>query len=60
MTLEKAINAVTATSLSGVSAVQQSIAAKHRWNITKSARSALGGELLTKAGMNAMKICTKS
>ena len=33
---------------------------KHRRTINKSENSALVGELLTKAGMNALKTCTKS
>jgi hypothetical protein len=51
MTLEQTINADAASRLTGISAFQQSIAAKNKWTITRSARSAVVGELLAKAGI---------
>ena len=52
MTLEQTINADAASRLTGISAFQQSIAAKNRWTITRSARTAVVTELLEKAGIH--------
>ena len=51
MTLEQTINADAASRLTGISAFQQSDAAKNRWTITRTARSAVVGELLNMAGL---------
>ena len=48
MTLEETINADAASRRTGINAFQQSVAEKSIWTITKSVRSALLGELLTK------------
>ena len=52
ITLEQTINADAASRLTGISSFKQSIAAKKsRWTITRSARNAVRGSLLTKAGL---------
>ena len=53
MTLEQSINADAASRLTGIAAYARSDRARQRWMITRSARSAIVGDLLTQAGLKA-------
>ncbi len=51
LTLEQTINADAGSRMTGIVAFTQSIAARKRWMITRSTRSAIVGRLLSIAGM---------
>lgn len=59
MTLEQTVNADAASRLTGISAFSTSVGARGRWMITRSARSAIVGALLLKAGLSTLEDTTK-
>ena len=59
MTLEQTINQDAASRMTGISAFQQSIAAKNRWTMTRSARSTVVSALMEKAGLKKVEDVNK-
>ena len=59
MTLEQTVNADAASRLTGISAFGTIAGARRRWIVTRSARSAIVGALLMKAGLKSAEDTTK-